>query len=107
MSQKTSSSLLALAVLGILLITKIGNAAVYPCPSDPGFCYRDFGDDGCFDVGVDDGPINDEIEAQSTFPGSPDPGSIVCPPSVLELVATGGAMRLATATGSSILFYDA
>lgn len=79
----------------------------YPCASDPGFCYRDFGNDGCFDGGTDDGPINSEIEDSEEFPVSPDPGSIVCPPSVGELTASDSSIRLETLPGSSILFYEA
>ena len=85
-------------------------AAEYPCPSDPGFCYRDLGDDQCFDVGTDTGPIDAEISSAATLPpGPPVPGSIVCPPSVKRLVATGARqdLRLETSPGSSILFFGA
>ncbi len=68
------------AVLALLLMAPPALALEYPCPSDPGFCYRDVGNDGCFDGGVDDGPIKAEIEGQFSFPPFPDPGSIVCPP---------------------------
>ena len=90
-----------------LLLPATATAADYPCPSDPGFCYRDVGDDGCFDDGVDEGPINDELEAQSTFNPAPPPGSIVCPPSVIALEATDDSIRLGTPPGSSILLYSA
>ena len=91
-----------------LLVGSVVGAAEYPCPSDPGFCYRDLGDDGCFDSGTDLGPINSDIESAMTIPpGTPAPGSIVCPPSVKKLVATAVDIRLKTAVGSSILFYAA
>lgn len=96
---------LAVLVL-VVLAPALGFAADYPCPSDPGFCYRDVGDDGCFDAGTDEGPINDEIEASDDFPAVPPPGTIVCPPSVKELIAQLGSIALATPAGSSILFYD-
>lgn len=96
----------AMLLLAFLLAPYDARAATnYPCPSDPGFCYRDVGDDGCFDAGPDSGPIDGEIESQSTFPAVPAAGSIVCPPSVVQLTATDGSIRLATPSGSSILFY--
>lgn len=76
----------------------------YPCPSDPGFCYRDVADDGCFDVGTDEGPIDAELLATSSFDPTPPPGSIICPPSVTSLEAPA-AMQLATPAGSGIRFY--
>ncbi len=97
------SSLVAVLVL----LASPALSATYPCPSDPGFCYRDVGNDGCFDSGVDEGPINAEIEASEDFPVVPAPGSIVCPPSVGTLTATDMSIRLATLPGSSILLYGA
>lgn len=96
-----------LIFLALLLVTAPSAvlAAEYPCPSDPGFCYRDVGDDGCFDSEVDEGPINDEIEASEGFPAIPAAGSIVCPPSVAELTASNTNIRLETVPGSSVLFY--
>ena len=96
-------------LLGALLLPEQLLAATYPCPSDPGFCYRDVADDGCFDAGTDEGPINTEIEMSSSFPPVPPPGSIICPPSVKDLTASGSPphIRLATPAGSSILFYAA
>lgn len=83
-------------------------AAEYPCASDPGFCYRDIGDDGCFDSGVDEGLINDEIETSTGFPAVPAAGSIVCPPSVKKIQSVAGEdIYLETAPGSSILIYAA
>ncbi len=76
------------AVLALLLMPTLALAAEYPCPSDPGFCYRDIGNDGCFDSGTDVGPITAAIEASST-PSAPIPGSIVCPPSVSSLAPSG------------------
>jgi len=95
----------------LAVIASIGpvaaEAAVYPCGTDPGFCYRDIGDDGCFDMGVDVGPINAAIEGSSMFPLVPPPGSLVCPPSVTSLVASASYIRLATPAGSDVLFYAA
>ena len=98
---------LLLVVLAVVAPT-ISLGAEYPCPSDPGFCYRDLGNDGCFDVGTDVGPINDEIES-SSVPVPPTPGSIVCPPSVSTLSPSEieRHIYLATLPGSDILFYRA
>jgi len=97
---------MALGVLAcVLSIPCVAWSVEYPCPSDPGFCYRDFGNDGCFDAGTDDGPIDTEIEDSAQFPVPPPPGSIVCPPSVDELTGSGANIRLATEAASSISFY--
>lgn len=95
------------ATLAAVLLHTPATAAEYPCPSDPGFCYRDVANDGCFDSGVDEGPINDEIEGYEEFPVVPEPGSIVCPPSVLELTPSDTSIRLETLPGSSIMLYGA
>lgn len=92
-------------LLGPLAALTLAAPVEYPCPSDPGFCYRDTADDGCFDPAVDSGPIDEEIQSSSTPPADPPPGSIVCPPSVKTLVSREGAIRLATPAGSSILFF--
>ena len=82
---------LILLLLGLALGSP-SSAAEYTCPSDPGFCYFDVGNDGCFDGGTDAGPINADLEAGAFPPvGPPDPGSIVCPPSVKKLAVTGPA----------------
>lgn len=83
-------------------------AADYPCPTDPGFCYFDIGNDGCWDAGTDGGAINGALEAGDfNFP-FPAPGSIVCPPSVEELeVQTLDNARWAAGTGGHILLYGA
>ncbi len=97
-----------IATIVAITISPVGVlAAEYPCPADPGFCYRDVADDGCFDAGPDVGPINADIESSSSFPAVPPPGSLVCPPSVKRLTATATDIRLATAAGSSVLFYAA
>ena len=91
-----------------LMVGSVVRAAEYPCPSDPGFCYRDLGDDGCFESGTDIGPINAEIEMSTSFPVVPEPGSIVCPPSVKKIQSVAGEdIYLETAPGSSILIYAA
>ncbi len=95
------------AALVLLMMFSPAAALEYPCPTDPGFCYRDVGDDGCFDLGVDEGPINVGIEASANFPLVPPPGSLICPPSVKQLTATASDIRLATPVGSSVLFYSA
>lgn len=88
-----------------LLVVNAVEAAEYPCPSDPGFCYFDVGNDGCFDGGTDLGPINSDLEA-GTYPpvGPPAVGSIVCPPSVKKLVLQGPA-SWTTAAGGDVLLY--
>lgn len=78
----------------------------YPCPSDPGFCYFDVGNDGCFDSPADTGPITADLEAGIyPDPGPPVAGSIVCPPSVKKLNALA-KIEWSTATGGDILMYD-
>lgn len=80
-------------------------ASEYTCPSDPGFCYFDVGNDGCFDMGVDTGPIDGDLEA-GTFPavGPPSPGSIVCPPDAGNLNVPA-IVSWETAGGGSILLH--
>ncbi len=93
------------AVLVLLVAAGPAAALEYTCPSDPGFCYLDVGNDGCFDVGTDTGPIDEDLEAGS-FPaaGVPGPGSIVCPPD-------SGNLKVAVVTtwesapGGAILLY--
>ena len=97
---------LSILIGAILPFATPALAEEYPCPSDPGFCYRDLGDDVCFDPGVDEGPINEELEASSTFPDPPPPGTVVCPPSVKRLVALHD-IEWQTPPGSSILIYGA
>lgn len=93
-----------LSILAFLLAAAPASAFEYPCPSDPGFCYFDVGNDGCFDAGTDTGPIDTDLEA-GTFPpvGPPLPGSIICPPDAGNLnlavpttweTAPGGGVRL-------------
>lgn len=100
-------SRLIVPLLAVLLLLGNATGAEYPCPSDPGFCYRDVGNDGCFDSGVDDGPINSEIEEASTLDPTPPPGSLICPPSVTSVSASDADIRLATPAGSSVLIYAA
>lgn len=40
-------------VLGLFLMATPALALEYACPTDPGFCYRDLANDGCFDSGAD------------------------------------------------------
>lgn len=87
-----------------LLVAAQAVAMEYPCPADPGFCYRDVADDGCFDPGTDEGPIDAELLSSSTFDPAPPPGSIICPPSVQKLEAPS-TMLIATPSGSSIRIY--
>jgi hypothetical protein len=79
-------------------------ALEYPCPTDPGFCYFDVADDGCFDGGVDDGPIDAALEAGAYAPGVP--GSIVCPPSVKKLTGQS-TINWQTEAGGDIRIYGA
>lgn len=98
--------LLAAFVTMVALGPSTGAAVTeYPCPSDPGFCYRDVADDGCFDSGVDEGPIDDEIRTTTAVDPAPPPGSVICPPSVKNLVGESGSMFITTPPGSSIRFY--
>lgn len=93
---------LALALLLVATATP-AMALDYPCPSDPGFCYLDVANDGCFDAGSDTGPIDALLEAGAYAPGS---GSIICPPSVAKLnLLTGGDWT--TQAGSRIELYAA
>ncbi|MBM4270467.1 MAG: hypothetical protein FJ144_28325 [Deltaproteobacteria bacterium] len=101
------------AMLWLLASASPGSSATYDCPSDPGFCYFDVANDGCFDAGTDTGPIDAQLEAGS-FPnplppgsGLPtDPGSIICPPSVggIEPVAD---VDWRTALGSHVRLFAA
>ena len=95
----------AIVVAAVLVPGASFGGTVYPCPSDPGFCYRDIGDDGCFDAGVDEGPINDEIQSSTTIDPAPPPGSVICPPSVEVLEREYGDIVVTTPSGSSIRFY--
>lgn len=86
-------------------------ALEYPCPTDPGFCYFDTGNDGCFDVATDLGPIDDQLIEGFPAPvlpppGSESPGSIVCPPSVRKLTFRD-RLKWSTAPGGSVLIYSA
>lgn len=83
-------------------------ALEYPCPSDPGFCYFDAANDGCFDGGTDAGPIDGLLESGSfpAPPASPVPGSIVCPPSVGTLKPVA-PVDWETAVGGDVLLYRA
>ena len=97
---------LSLAIVGLAVLMPLhGLASEYTCPSDPGFCYFDVSNDGCFDMGVDAGPIDDDLEA-GTFPavGPPAPGSIVCPPSVGTLNVPV-VVSWETAAGGSVLLH--
>lgn len=105
-------------ILTVLLLLGRAEAArslEYPCPSDPGFCYFDVANDGCFDPGTDAGPIEDALRAGPfpdplpTFGDLPTtPGSIVCPPSVKKLeLSRLRATEWRTAPGSDILIYGA
>lgn len=79
-------------------------ATGYSCPSDPGFCYFDVGNDGCFDGGTDTGPINNDLEA-GTYPVGPlIGGSIVCPPAGKKLALAGPAAWTTAAGGDVLLF---
>lgn len=90
----------------LVLVAVPAFGATYPCPNDPGFCYFDVANDGCFDGGVDTGPIDADLEAGAYNVGAPAPGSIVCPPSVkrLNLVAEG---QWETSPRGHILIYAA
>lgn len=95
----------SIPTLILLLTASPAFGLAYPCPSDPGFCYFDAGNDGCFDPPTDTGPINAALEA-GTYPnpGPPIPGSIVCPPSVRKLTPVA-TVRWSTAAGGDILLY--
>lgn len=89
-------------------------AAEYPCPSDPGACYFDVGNDRCFDAGTDTLGIGSDL-VRGVWPlpegSTPPPGSIVCPPSiervdVLRLPQTF-IVDWETAPGGHILLYAA
>lgn len=95
-------SKLIVPLLAVLSLARIAAAAEYPCPSDPGFCYRDVGDDGCFDSGLDEGPINNLLEAGNYAPAD---GSIVCSPGV-KLELQPFSFRWETTSGSGIFLYE-
>ncbi len=111
---RTSHLLVALLSSALVLPT-VSGAEEYTCPTDPGFCYFDVGNDGCFDGGTDTGPIDDQLEAgpfPSPLPPGDDlpvaPGSIVCPPSVKRLdLPYGTATDWRTALGSDIKIFGA
>jgi hypothetical protein len=106
MTSERGFAVWACATLILVLFDEPASGLPYPCPTDPGFCYRDIGNDGCFDVGTDTGPINADIMGSSSCLPTV-PGSIVCPPSVEELTATVAFPCLETNPGSSILIYSA
>lgn len=104
------------AMASCLTLALAGSASSleYSCPADPGFCYLDVEDDGCFDAGTDAGPIDAALEA-GEFP-SPlppgdalptAPGGIVCPPSVRRLNLVGAGTDWRTAPGSDIVLHAA
>src|SRR6185436_14403237 len=95
-------------LISFLCLASPAFALDYNCPTDPGFCYLDVGNDGCFDSGTDVGPIDDQLETGDfpSPPGPPDPGSIVCPPRVKTLTTTNG-IDWHTAAGGSILLHAA
>ncbi len=100
------------AAIFLALTAVPASAFDYPCPSDPGFCYFDVADDGCFDPGTDDGPIDDLLGSGGTYPGPVPPhGSIVCPPSVKKIpsLRPPGTVDVSwkTAPGSDILIHAA
>ena len=92
-------------VLGVLLASPVYGLE-YPCPSDPGFCYLDVANDGCFDAGTDVGPIDGSLEAGTFNSPDPMPGSIVCPPSVDDLrISLDELTKWETAPGGDVLLY--
>lgn len=97
---------LLIALVGVAMA--VPSAAIeYTCPSDPGFCYFDVGNDGCYDPPADTGPINDLLEAGPYPPvGPPVPGSIICPPDGGKIEQEFGVLaNWETAPGGSIEFY--
>ena len=96
--------LIALAGLALAAPTV---AIEYACPSDPGFCYFDAGNDGCYDPPTDTGPINELLESGPYPPvGPPVPGSIICPPGAGKIEQEFGVVaNWETAPGGSIEFY--
>ena len=77
------------------------HALDYTCPSDPGFCYLDVANDGCFDSGTDSGPVDAQLEAGTFAPG---PGSIVCPPSVAKLTVDA-PIQWETSGGGDVILH--
>jgi len=95
-----------LVTSALVLMIAAPAAAQYPCPSDPGFCYFDVGNDHCFDPQTDSGPIDEALNSDfPAFGESPDPGSMVCPPSVRNLSTLARSWR--TAPGGDVLLYAA
>lgn len=95
----------AVLVLALaLILPTAANAAPYACPSDPGFCYLDLANDGCFDPPDDTGPIDALLEAGMYEPPA---GSIVCPPSVRNIELTPTTARWTVAAGSRVEIYSA
>ena len=100
-----------LAATLVLTLSAHAGAIEYTCPTDPGFCYFDVANDGCFDSATDIGPIDAQLAAGPypvpLPPGTDlptDPGSIVCPPKAKKIVlATGLDWR--TAPGSHIRLF--
>lgn len=88
-----------------LLVAAPAIALDYPCPSDPGFCYFDRANDGCFDVGTDDAPSEAEFLQLPYYPFPSEPGSVICPPSVTELKLFRAFWRLEP--GGEVLLYGA
>lgn len=105
--------LLPVSVMASVLTVAPTLALEYTCPSDPGFCYLDVANDGCFDAGTDTGPIDAMLEAGSFPDPSPpgfelpaDPGSIICPPSVGQL-APSGSVDWRTGVGGHVRLFEA
>lgn len=89
-------------MFALLPMTSAGAPGDYPCGTDPQFCYLDVGGDGCFAAASDVGPIDRQLAAGTYV--APDPGSIVCPPSVRRLRAHA-PVDWETAVGSDIVLH--
>jgi hypothetical protein len=91
-----------------LMTVEVAAASDYTCGSDPGFCFFDRSNDGCYDPGLADvGPIDDALE-QGQWPAAGQPlerGAIVCPPSVesLEVTPISSSSRWETRWGGVII----
>ena len=96
-----------LLVVLVVVSPTVSFALEYPCPSDPGFCYLDVGNDGCFDGDTDTGPIDDHLESGDYNTVSPVVGSIVCPPSVsgLNITSADLDMKWMTTGGGHVRLY--
>lgn len=97
----TSKTMMA-GIVALLPMTAAGAPGDYRCETDPQFCYLDVGGDGCFDVASDVGPIDPLLAAGAYV--APDPGSVVCPPSVRRLRAHA-PVDWETADGSDIVLH--